>query len=139
MPAILTSLLSVKVGYFLCNRKLEVKKLIINQRNEKIIAHHVIPAHNFWRRLKGLMFCKSLPAGYAMHILPCSSIHTFFMKFPLDVLYLDENNQVVKVSLSIPPGKMEKVVKTARSVIEMPAGSINNNLIAVGDKILIKN
>jgi uncharacterized protein len=118
-------------------KKMEVKVLIINQRNEKVIAHHVIPAYTFWRRLKGLMFRKSLPADYAMHIKPCSSIHTFFMKFPLDVLYIDENNQVVKVSRNIPPGKMEKVVKKAQSVIEMPAGSIEE-AIEVGDKIQIK-
>jgi uncharacterized protein len=121
------------------NNQMEVKVLIINQRNEKIIAHNVIPSYTFWRRLKGLMFRKSLPAGYAMHIMPCSSIHTFFMKFPLDVLYIDKNNQVVKVSLNIPPGKMEKVVRKAKSVIEMPAGSIDTESVEVGDQIQIKN
>ena len=61
-------------------------------------------AHNYWTGLRGLIGHKPLAQGEGLLIVPCSSIHTHFMGFPIDVLYVDKACQVVAVRRTWPPG-----------------------------------
>ena len=63
-------------------------------------------AKTFWQRFKGLMGRKALPKGEGMLILKCNSIHTCFMRFPIDATFLDRDDNVVKVVRNIRPWRL---------------------------------
>lgn len=60
-------------------------------------------ASSFWDRLRGLMFVKDMPADEGLLIERCNSIHTCFMRFPIDATFMDADGNVVKVVRNIPP------------------------------------
>lgn len=89
---------------------------------DQLIVSHVITANNFFTRLKGLMFCKSLAQDSALLIKPCQQIHTHFMHFPIDVLFLNNQLEVVHVIREMKPWRFSKYIKQASFVIETNAG-----------------
>lgn len=92
-------------------------------------------ANNYWRRLKGLLFYKQPITEEALLITPCNSVHMFFMRFPIDVVFLDQSNNVVKTVPNLKPWKIVSPVRTAHSALELPAGTIKQNNICEGDFI----
>ena len=88
------------------------------------VAAHVAEADNFLSRGLGLMFRRELPAGHGLAITPCSSIHMFFMRFPLDVAFLDREGTVLRVYHGIRPWRVSRIVRRARTAIELPAGTL---------------
>ena len=78
---------------------------------------NVLIADTFFARFKGYMFQKK-PRYKAILIKPCNSIHTFFMKFDLDVLFIDENMKVIKKLEALKPNKMIMPIKEAKYVLE---------------------
>ena len=99
----------------------------------------MIQAYRFFKRLKGLMFTNELATGCALHIKPCRSIHTFFMKYEIDVLYLDKKDVVVGIDERMSPGKVGQVYSRVASVIELPAGLLQETNTKVGDTVQFKN
>lgn len=79
-----------------------------------------------------------LEEGEALLITPCNSIHTFGMKFPIDVAFVDEEGRVLKIMASTPKGKMSPIVKGAKYVIEARAGEFASKGLEVGDVLEIK-
>lgn len=104
---------------------------------DKEICKDVILAKSFFKRLNGLMFTKELSQNSAMYIYPCSQIHTFFMNYNIDVLYLDKNNTILAVEDNMKPGKIGKKVKGAVSVIELSGGKAEMSNTKVGQVIKI--
>jgi uncharacterized protein len=107
---------------------------LVNLRNQNVLAGNVQQAYTFLRRFKGLMFTNEFPSGNSLHIKPCNSIHTFFMKYKIDILFLDDDKQVIDLKKEMMPGKLS-VCKKASSVIELPAGTIDKTETQVGDYI----
>ncbi|MHC0036750.1 DUF192 domain-containing protein [Pseudoneobacillus sp. C159] len=107
----------------------------VNLSNGTEIATEISLAHSFFKRLKGLMFSTSLPEGHGMHIQPCQSIHTFFMNYPIDVLYLNKDYEIVGLQESFPPSKIGQVYKAGHSVLELPPGTLQKTGTKVGHKI----
>ena len=70
-----------------------------------------------------------------MWIKPCNSIHTFFMKFPIDVVFVDKNLKVRKVKRNVPPGKFIWPIFSAHSVFECAAGFLDAHPIQEGDQL----
>jgi uncharacterized membrane protein (UPF0127 family) len=85
-------------------------------------------------RRKGLLGRKSFEAGEGLWISPCESIHTCFMKFPIDVIYLDRKRKVRKVRASIVPWRLS-ICLLACSVLELPAGTIDRTQTKPGDQL----
>ena len=79
---------------------------LINQTTNQVIAGQVLFAHHFFKRVRGLLAFKSLESHQVMWIKPCSSIHTLFMKFPIDVVFVDKNLCVQSIHKNISPWKM---------------------------------
>lgn len=105
----------------------------ILQKNGKKISLHVKRADTFLTRLIGLMGSnKNEPEG-ALHIVPCSSIHTFGMHYPIDVLFLDSHQRIIHTINTLKPNKMTRIFSLAKSVLELPSGTIQKNQIEVGD------
>ena len=92
------------------------------------IATHVEIADNWWKRFKGLQFRRPLGKDHAILLRPCPSIHTFWMRFAIDVVFLDGEGRVVDIRRHVRPWRA--VVPKARSVavIEMTAGALPAHL-----------
>jgi uncharacterized membrane protein (UPF0127 family) len=80
---------------------------------------------------------KELPAGRALWIEPCNSIHMFFMRFAIDVLFLDREGKVKRVMLRLRPWRISPIVFGARCVIELPAGTFQDRGL-VGRKLRLE-
>lgn len=87
-------------------------------------------------RNKGLLGRTSLPPGSALWIVPCESVHTFFMKFPIDLVYIDRSKRVKKVRGNVGPWRLSACL-TAHSIIELPAGVIESTKTIAGDQLQI--
>lgn len=98
------------------------------------IIYDVFIADSFITRLSGYML-RVKPHYNAIIIKPCNSIHTFFMKFNLDILFLDKDMNVIKKFENVKCGKFILPVKNATSVVEAKAGKFTE--IIEGDKIII--
>ena len=94
-------------------------------------------ARSFWQRFKGLMFSARLLAGQALLIPRCSSVHTLFMRYPLDLVYLDRNGQVVKLVHGLRPWRVSWGGQTAAHTVEMAAGGITYCGLALGSRLTL--
>jgi len=108
------------------------------------VANNVRVARTFWQRAKGLLGEKSLPEGHALWIqgsdlVGCNSIHTFFMRFPIDVIFVDRNLKVTKVYRNLGPWRVTWPAPGAHSVFELPAGSLSLHTVEVGDQLYVGN
>src|SRR5215216_5671524 len=112
---------------------------IVNQTRNCTLADQGELARSFWSRGRGLMGRTQLPAGYALIIYPEWSIHTFFMRVPIDVLFVDRAHRVVGLRRAMPPSRPFAGVSPSRGryVIEMPAGVIAATGTAVGDQLAL--
>ncbi len=102
------------------------KKKAFRENDKKVFADPCFVAETFETRVVGLMGEKSLAPGTGLLIAPCNSIHTFFMRFDIDVVFMDRGGKVVAVKRNIKPWRMTLPVFGAHSVLEMPAGSAAN-------------
>ena len=80
-------------------------------------------------RMKGLARLDEMPATTALHIPRCRSVHTFTMRFPLDLIWLDKAGRVVRVDPQVPPRRLKSCVR-ARSVVEARGGTADAFLAA---------
>ena len=80
---------------------------------------------------------RELPAGRGLWIEPCNSIHMFFMRFAIDVLFLDREGRVKKVMLRLRPWRISPIVFGARTVVELPAGLLTDKSL-VGRKLRLE-
>lgn len=101
-----------------------------------IIAHNVEPATTFLGRLRGLMFRKDFGEADALYISPCTSVHTYFMKFPIDILCLDSTGVVVDMVAELPPSRVLIPSKKTRSVLELPAGVIAGAGVRISSRLV---
>jgi uncharacterized membrane protein (UPF0127 family) len=76
--------------------------------------------------------------GEGLLIRPCKGVHTFLMKFPIDVLFLDRENRVVKVVENLRPQRMTGLFFSSRSVLELPAGSLRASGTSAGNEVVIE-
>lgn len=105
---------------------LDRKIILKDKTGEKhIIAEKVSVANNFYSRLMGLMGQKNLLQNHALILSPCNSIHTMFMNFPIDVVYVDTDLKVVKIVKNIQPWKLDFGHRKAKYTIELPSNTIN--------------
>lgn len=78
---------------------------------------------------------RDLPFGAGLHIVPCNSIHTFFMRIPIDVAFLDRDHKVVKLLAAMPPWRASSIYFKAHSVLELPAGVFAGSGTREGDRL----
>jgi uncharacterized protein len=95
----------------------------------------IVHANSFSQRFKGLLFYKSPIVEEGLLITRCNSIHMFFMKFPIDAVFLNQSNTVVKIVSNVKPWSFISPVHLAHSTLELPSGTIIKRNICVGDTI----
>jgi uncharacterized membrane protein (UPF0127 family) len=85
------------------------------------------------------MLRASLPPGEALVLEPCSSIHTAFMRFPIDVVYTNREGQVVKVRPAVKPFRVSAVARGGYATIELPSGTVEKTGTLPGDQLAFEN
>lgn len=86
----------------------------------------------------GLMFRRRLDSGRGMWIQPCNGIHMFFMNFPIDAIFLDGAQRVVRVCERLGRWRVVPLVLGARSVVELPAGTVSGLRLPKGEQLAIE-
>jgi uncharacterized membrane protein (UPF0127 family) len=110
--------------------------VLVNDRTGEQLASELELAANPLRRMVGLLGRRSLPEGGAMRFQPAGSIHTLFMRFPIDVLFLDADECVVKRVHNLKPWRFA-AARGAKYVVELPSGTLLRHDIEVGDLIWV--
>lgn len=105
--------------------------------NGREIVQQVELADNFFKRFKGLMFRKSMPMDYGLLLFRCNAVHTFSMRFPIDVVYLDGDSRIVYIEKSMQPNKIGKAIKNAVNVLELNSGVAEKFNLKPGDVLEI--
>src|SRR5262252_1048895 len=110
---------------------------LMNERTRAPIATDVELASTRATRRRGLLGRDSLAPSAALMLTPCVAVHTAFMRFPIDIVFLDRDGYAVKLVSDVPPWRMAGS-RRARTVIEMAAGSLRRHAIAVGDRLYLR-
>lgn len=129
---------------------------LIHKKNNQVLAKEVLLSHSFFKRIRGLLGYKEIKSHQTMWIKPCASIHTFFMNFPIDVIFVDQNLYVKSIVENIAPwtvinsfGKTLSFFQyyihpstydlknyfQKSSVFEFKAGTLSNYSIQKGDPL----
>lgn len=106
---------------------------IFNATRDVALADHADLARSPWARFRGLMGRRALVEGSGLVLEPCNSIHMFFMRFSIDAVFLDRDWKVVYIAHRIKPWRITRLVRKAKRVIEMPAGTCQTSGTVVGD------
>ena len=113
-----------------------MKVLVRNQTRNIVLGQAVEVADTSAKRRTGLLKHEQLEPGEGLWIVPCESVHTFFMKFPIDLVYLDKRRKVRKVRNAVPPWRISACLR-AYSVLELPAGTVAQSGTKAGDELVI--
>jgi uncharacterized protein len=111
--------------------------ILVNATKKTTLADHCRFANSLFKRMVGLLNRSSLAQGEGLLLDRCYGIHTFFMRFAIDVLFLDKELRVIRAVPAIPPFRT-CVVKQAVYVLELPVGSIQRTQTADGDQIQMR-
>lgn len=108
---------------------------IVNRtRGDAVVCARAEVADNPWRRLRGLLGRGELPAGEGMLFRGEASIHSAFMRFRFDAVFMDREMRVVGLAADIPPWRT-RGARGARNVLELAAGEISRTGLAIGDQL----
>lgn len=98
------------------------------------LGNNITLATGVLARMKGLLGKDRLDTGTGLLIRPCKGIHTFFMKFSIDAVFLDQDNSIVALYHSLRPNRITPICLQAASVLELPAGTLCED-VAIGDTV----
>jgi hypothetical protein len=99
-----------------------------------VLVEQCFVADRPWSRMRGLLGRSSLPAGEGLLLKPTGSVHTFFMRFPIDVVFLDRELSVVGVAAELPPWRTAGR-RGAKATLELAAGEASRRGIEPGDRL----
>ena len=108
---------------------------LVNQRTGAVLAERVERAVSMRSRLRGLLGRTALPEGDALVIAPCTSIHTFFMRFAIDVAFVARDGRVVRALGSMKPWRATRIYPSAARAVELPAGTLSRTGTVEGDTL----
>ena len=109
--------------------------MILNKTRQTTLATHRVMADKVFKRMAGLIGRAELAKGEAMVITHCRSIHMFFMRFPIDVVFCDKTHTVVGYCKNIKPYQVSPIFFKASYAIELPTGTITSTHTRIGDVI----
>lgn len=107
-----------------------------NPERGAVLGEEVRVAAERWSRLKGLLGSDPLRPGEGLLLVPCRGVHTYWMGYPIDALFLDRSFRVVALYPWLEPGRRSGVHREARFALELPAGTIQETGTAEGDYLL---
>lgn len=110
---------------------------VCNSRTDNCIADQVEVALTFFKRLIGLLGRSAMPANQGLYFQGCKSVHTFFMRFPIDILFLDKDRNVTKMVDCLQPNRIAFGPRRTTDTLELACGAIAKCGVNVGDKIML--
>ena len=110
--------------------------LLVNLRTNGVVAELVEVATTWRARRAGLLGRQALGLSSAFVLEPCWMIHTAFMRFPIDVVFVGRDDRVVGIAHDVRPWRAA-VSPRAQRVIELPAGAINRHGVQLGDPLCL--
>jgi uncharacterized protein len=110
----------------------ETRVRVANLTRKTVLAASVEVADSGPKRSKGLLGRKGLAPGTGLWIVPCEAVHTFWMQFPIDLVYLDRNNKIRKLRTSVGPWRLSACL-SAHSILELAPGTIRETRAELGD------
>src|SRR5947209_14287310 len=108
---------------------------LLHEHSGFVLAEHVEHATSVSARLKGLLGRDGLDQGHALVIEPCTSIHTCFMRFSIDVLFVSREGRVLRAISRLQPWRLTRVYSQAALVVELPAGTIERAPLREGERV----
>jgi uncharacterized protein len=113
------------------------RRYAYNRTRQAYLATNLVLADTHWSRFRGLMAKDAVDFqnGSGLWIVPCRGVHTFAMRFAIDVVYLNAEQHVVYVQENVKPWRMAPIRLAAASVVELPPGTIGKTQTGVGDVI----
>ena len=108
-----------------------------NHTRDTVLAQAADLANTSETRRTGLLKHERLNPGEGLWIVPCESVHTFFMKFPIDLVYLDKLKKVRKIRHRMVPWRLSACL-SAHSILELPAGTLEQTGTKVGDELVVE-
>ena len=111
--------------------------MIQNSTRSAQVAEQVEVAKGMLRRGLGLMGRRGWASSDGLVLSGCNSIHTFFMRMPIDVVYLDKSNRVLRADGAVRPWRVGPIVWKAKTVVELPAGTIERTGTKAGDLLQV--
>lgn len=116
-----------------------MKKAILYSLEPRVeVAVQVEIAESFFERLRGLLGRSSLSEGHAFMIPRCASVHMFFMRFPIDVLFCSRELEVLQLIEGLKPWRCSSYVPGAYYAVELPQGRIAALDIKIGQRLLLE-
>ena len=112
---------------------------LINPSRGLVVAARVRLALGPWSRARGLLGGPPLASDEALLLRPCNAVHTFFMGYAIDVLFVGSDGVVLAVRPAMGPWRMTRWVAGARATIELPAGTLATTGTAVGDQVAFES
>ncbi len=110
---------------------------IWNETKGTVVSDQTRVADTFRTRFWGLLGRRSLPKGHGLLLRPSSSVHTVFMRFAIDVVFLGKDNRVVKVVPEMKPFRVTAAIGSAHYVLELPPGAAAHAQVERGDQLVI--
>jgi len=108
---------------------------VVNRTRGTVVGERVRTAGTYLSRLVGLLGTAAIGDGEGLWIVPCRSVHTFGMRYPIDVAFLDAGGVVVGILEGFPPNRLGRVVRDARGALELRAGTLAATGTAPGDRL----
>jgi len=112
------------------------KKNLVKIDGKDIVLCHCYVADTFFKRFKGLMLSSPLEKDEGLILTKTNSIHMFFMKYEIDVLFLDKNNIIIDKIVSMKRRRISKIYKSCSLVVELRSKTLINLNIEIGDKLI---
>jgi len=107
--------------------------IAVNRTKGILLGDRIEVADSFFRRLAGLLGRPPLSEGEGLWILPCSSVHSIGMRYPIDVLFLGVRGEVIGAYPGFPPGRLTRLFSGAKGVLELPEGILLRTGTEPGD------
>lgn len=114
---------------------------VYNKTRETFVATEAVLADGYWQRLVGLLGKTSKWArlGAGLWIAPCHGVHTIGMLFPIDLIFVGKNKEVVRIEEYVRPFRISSVCLNATSILELPAHTVYRSGTRVGDQLEISH
>lgn len=111
---------------------------IVNRTRRRVLGTRIGLADRWWLRLRGLLGRAPITPGEGLLLVPCRSVHTFGMGYPIDVAFLDATGTVVALYPALEPGRISRTHRTATQALELPSGTFASSGTEVGDALLLE-
>ncbi len=109
--------------------------LVENANRGTVLGEAIEVAQSSVQRVKGLLGRECLEDGQGLLFKGCGSLHTFFMRFPIDIVFLDKRGRVLKSAANVKPFKLVAAPLRAYYALELPVGVIERSTTKVGDQL----